>query len=86
MVCPYCESEDWAREGIHAAEEWVSDEYVRHYLLCSCGKCSRYFYARVEYSFKSSSTLSEDQFKARLEDGLKDGISVWTTDGMKGVE
>lgn len=83
MSCPYCESDNWTRDGNFLAEEWVSDEHIMHYVQCVCFDCKRHFFEKVEYKYESYSTLSTDQFEARYNDGLKDGISVWTNHGTR---
>lgn len=81
MNCPYCESENWTRDGNFLAEEWVSDEHVTHYIQCVCLDCKRHFLEKVVYQYESYSTLSADQFKARCIDGMKSDVALWTCNG-----
>ena len=83
MTCPYCESDNWTREGNFMAEEWVSDEYVKHYIQCVCLDCKRHFFERVEYTYNSYSTLSTDQFQSHFDDSMKSDTVVWSSYGTR---
>lgn len=82
MACPYCESENWSRDGFHMAEEWVSDNYVIHYIQCVCGNCERNFFERVEEPIG----IIRFRFTFIIDQSDRDSIKRYMDNVIRGAE